>query len=64
MKTNVSDQLYPAEIAGVMDCICRGLTDVNHGVAGASIQSSDNDNDSGEIFLDTPQGTFIIRIAC
>ncbi len=32
MKTVAADQQYPADIAGVMDCICRGLTDECHGV--------------------------------
>ena len=64
MKTNDVGDLYPADIAGVMDCICRCLTDERHGVEGAVIESSDNDHDSGEIYLDTPQGKFTIKIGC
>lgn len=64
MKNNDEDQLYPADIAGIMDCICRGLTDKSQGVEGAVIQSSDNDHDSGEIYVDTPQGKFTIKVGC
>ncbi len=64
MKKTAADQRYPADIAGVMDCICRGLTDEGHGVEGTIIEFSDNDHDSGEIYVDTPQGKFTIKVGC
>lgn len=59
---------YSPDIAGIMSCLCDALTDSAHGVDGCVIESSDNDNQDGEIFIETPDGNggtaaYLIKVA-
>ena len=66
VRTPVSRRL--PGIAGIMACLCEALTDNAHGIEGCVIESSDNDNKDGEIFIAVPTGdgetdSFLIKIA-
>lgn len=59
---------YSPDIAGIMSCLCDALTDDAHGIEGCVIQSSDNDNHDGEIFIEIPDGqggmdSYLVKIA-
>ena len=59
---------HSPDIAGLMACLCISLTDSTHGVAGCVIESSDNDNQDGEIFIDLPDGhggmdSYLIKVS-
>lgn len=59
---------YSPDIAGIMSCLCNALTDDARGIEGCVIQSSDNDNDDGEIFITVPDGhggttPYLIKVA-
>lgn len=55
---------YQPDIAGIMTCLCDALTNEAHGVKGCVIESSDNDNDDGEIFIETPAGESGLAAYC
>ena len=59
---------YSPDIAGIMSCLCDALTDNVQGIEGCVIQSSDNDNHDGEIFMAVPDDCggktpYLIKVA-
>jgi len=59
---------YSPDIAGIMSCLCDALTDDAQGIEGCVIQSSDNDNHDGEIFIAVPdvrggKTPYLIKVA-
>lgn len=51
----------PADMASVMDALRAGLYQSDHGL---HVDSSDNDNDSGEIYVDAPHSNtkFLVKV--
>lgn len=59
-KRSVRNAVYPPNIAGLMDLLCDGVREkLRHAV----IESSDNDHQSGEIYLNVGDDAFVIKVA-